>query len=602
MTKNFYTVKDRDYLKSILNTKTMIKVWRKEVRQKMREQGVKDMYDYYDFNYNIERNSEVLYNLVINGEYRPSTPLIYSLEKKYGVSRHMVIPSPSDSLLLQILSNKMSPHIFGNRPSQNAYFSRDRSSVTKSWKTDTSYGIWIYQWIKMQKKIYHFQKIFKYIVVTDIADYYDNIDFTLLRQNLLRLIAEPEVLVNLTMKIVEYLSWRPYYSHNSGRILPTANLDSIRLLAFSNLFHIDGILDSETDSNFVRWMDDIAFGVNDKEEGKRILSLISDKLKINGFSLNLSKTNILSSQVAIKEFMFKENEEIDNLKKTISKGRVSKTVTNKAKKMWSSIISNQNRKNWDKAAKRIIELFSDLGYKGFLNELSDYYIECPVLRDSIIRYLEKMGYSKNSSSTILQIITKMETRDDIALFQIIHLLTDWKISIGKVSYKFLRDVDIFLKKHFRLRESPYDFYCYLWFKSKYSGPKDLVKFIKDTSYIWNKYSFLRRQVISVLPRLYRYQKNWVRNLLRQEKNGGDINTASVALQIEYFTEIDKMDNKLKFYIFPDKVPKIYPLPKFLVLCSVLNSSSLKYRANLPLKIRDQISDPHYLKWIGYYFR
>ncbi len=593
---------DENYLKSILHPKKLVKVWRNDVRQKLRNQGIKDLYDYYDFNYNIEQNSKILSNMIINGDYRPYTPLIYSLEKKHGISRHMVIPSPADSLLLQVLTNKMRDRILKKQPSKNAFFSRDKSFITKSWQVNNQYGLWYVQWRNMQQKIFRFQKTFNYLVVTDITDYYDNIDFAIMKQNLLRILGDtPEVLINMVMKIIEGIAWRPKYANITGRILPTVNYDSIRLLAFSNLFYLDKILEVNTSSNFVRWMDDIVFGVETKEDGKKILSKISDRLRADGLSLNLSKTRILSSKDAMKEFMFKENIILDNLEGQIINGNNSPSIKRKLNKMLNYALNHNGLKNWDKISKRIIRIFSNLKYKKLLERIPNLYVEFPVLRDFITFYLREIGPSRKSFDAVLQVLNKMEEYDDIALFYIINLITDWEISTGKGSRKFLDEVDEFLKKHFRLRQSSYDFYCYLWFKSKYSSQKDLKKFIIDTSYIWNKYSFLRRQVISVLPRLYSYSKKWVVNLFHQEMNSGDINAASVAHQIEYFSKLSRIDNKIKFYIFPDKIQDIYPLPKFFVLCSVLNSDSLMNKKGFSNNVKKHITDPYYTKWIKHYF-
>ena len=44
----------KDSLKPIFTTKNIAKIWRKIVRQQLRNLDVRDIFDHYDFNYNIE--------------------------------------------------------------------------------------------------------------------------------------------------------------------------------------------------------------------------------------------------------------------------------------------------------------------------------------------------------------------------------------------------------------------------------------------------------------------------------------------------------------------------------------------------------------------
>ena len=460
----------RNPLKSILTEKKLTKIWRKKVKDQVRSLGVKDLFDNYDFNYNIEKNSKLIRNIVIHGEYVATRPLFYALEKKFGISRHMVAPTPTDALLLQTLADVMRPSILSKQPSNNSYFARDDSKITRDWIYSDYGGNWLIQWIKMQKKIYNFNKIFDFLVVTDISDFYDNIDLSFLRRNLSNLIDGNEVLINLMFRIVDGLSWKPDYLPDSNRGLPTILMEGVRLLAHSTLFEVDQVLASLTHDNFVRWMDDITFGVRTIEDGKQFLSKISDVLKSIGLSLNISKTNILTSAEANTEYMFEENRAVDILEKEIAKGIHKRKLENEIEKPFLSVISNKERKNWDKVAKRLIGSFSKLHSEKFTHYLKEYYVPYPTLRESIITYLRQLGYNKKTSEAVLGIIRDMKLIDDVSLFYIINLITDWKIGMGKRSSLFLSEVDKFLKDRFRLRKSPFDFYCYIWLKSKYSKP------------------------------------------------------------------------------------------------------------------------------------
>ncbi len=63
------------------------------------------------------------------------------------------------------------------------------------------------------------------------------------------------------------------------------------------------------------------------------------------------------------------------------------------------------------------------------------------------------------------------------------------------------------------RKQIFDFYCLLWVKTKYDHPEDLYKFIMDYKGIWNSHPFLRRQVTSIMGRLFLYKEDRVRTFL-----------------------------------------------------------------------------------------
>ena len=79
-TERFLQLRKKE-LSDLLDKKVASKVWRKIVRGQLRSIDIKDLFDYYDFNYNIEDRSVALRNDVLDGTYKVSAPLIYRIEK-----------------------------------------------------------------------------------------------------------------------------------------------------------------------------------------------------------------------------------------------------------------------------------------------------------------------------------------------------------------------------------------------------------------------------------------------------------------------------------------------------------------------------------------
>nr|EES53626.1 MAG: hypothetical protein UBAL3_74420085 [Leptospirillum ferrodiazotrophum] len=299
----------------ILEKNSMCRFWRKIVRDQLRKLDIKDIYDHYDFNFNIDDRVTAIRNDIMNGTYKPEVPLVYRIEKKYGICRHMVIPNPADALILQVIVENLADQLISKQPSENAYFSRDKHNVGKIHE-GIEYGVpFRKQWKELQKKIYKFHDEKELLIVTDITNYYDSIYLPELRKVFLSQISAPEVIVDLLFQIIEAISWKPDYLPYSGRGLPTTNLEAIRLLAHSFLFEIDEILKKETNNSFVRWMDDFTIGVNTSKEAISILCAISDMLKSRGLALNIPKTAILNAKQVEHEFLINKNMELDSFEK-----------------------------------------------------------------------------------------------------------------------------------------------------------------------------------------------------------------------------------------------------------------------------------------------
>ena len=550
-------------------------MWRKIVRGQLRSLDFKDLYDHYDFNYNIEDRSTAIRNDILNGTYRVSLPLIYRLEKKYGICRHIVIPQPIDALVLQVLVESIADQIIKHQPSDNSFYSRDKHNVGKPHDA-AEYGLsFRNQWKKLQKEIYRFNDEKELLIVTDLANYYDSISIEELKKVFMGYVDNNEVLVDILFRVIEEISWKPDYLPYSGRGLPTSNLEAIRLLAHSFLFEVDEVLKQRTHDSFTRWMDDIVIGADNRKEAIELISSISDMLKSRGLALNLSKTAIYDSKEARYHFQIDENKYLDSLE-GIKKGDSNyNQVTADLKKNFKKHFKDLGPKYWDKIAKRYITAFGKLESTKLLTEIPTVYLNYPSLRPNLLYYLSKIGYKKQTAVKVEDILSNLDVFDDISLYQICALVTSWEVPINDASKEFLQGIDSALVSASFKSKNPADFYTVLWFKAKYDHPEELLKFIKKYQNLWQADSFLRRQVTAVMGRLMITASQEIESLLYTQISSGVTNTVSLANQIQRFSDIDNLDGKLRFYLFPKNPQRPYPLPKFMVLCSVLNSEKIR---------------------------
>ena len=543
-TERFNHIRKKE-LEEIFTKKNISSIWRKIVRDQLRRIDITDIFDYYDFNYNIDERASLLRTQILNGSYEPAKPLIYRLEKKFGICRHIIIPQPLDALILQIITETISEEILKNQPSENSFYSRDKHNVRKPHEID-EYGFnWRVLWKKMQQKIFHFKETKNLIIVTDLTNYYDSIYIPELRKTISGYVENKESIQDILFKIIEKISWIPDYLPYIGRGLPTTNLEGIRLLAHSFLFELDTVLKNTSNNSFTRWMDDIIVGIDNKEEAISSLSSASDILKSRGLALNLKKTDIYSSKEAEFHFMIHENKYLDeiDIDKHLKDG-INKISNELLKKFNNHLKNNKSAKYYEKISKRYITIFGKLKSKRILKHIPKYFNDYPGIRDNLLYYLDSIGYSKRTSQIVLEILDNIKLHDDISLFNICKLITNWKVPINKYGEEFITNVIEKVEEFSKKRKEPFDFYCILWLRTKYNQPEDLINFIFKYENLWKTHPFLRRQATAIMSRLLLYKEDKVITFLNKQIATAEPNIVSVATTILSFSNIKNIETKV----------------------------------------------------------
>jgi hypothetical protein len=230
--------------------------------------------------------------------------------------------------MMRLHSSMLEPIILGEQISKKVFYARSHQVPKTEADLDETFDYsWNRMWPQFQERIYQFTSTFDYVVVTDIANYFDNVTLRQLR-NVISAYGKIEgSLMDFLFFILEAFVWRPDYLPFSGVGLPQLQFDAPRLLAHGFLYEVDNHLNKSTKGNFVRWMDDIDFGVNSIEDAKRILKELDELLLTRGLRLNLGKTQILSSTDA-KEYFFPDL----NRFLTILTKRIKRMI--KEKRIW----------------------------------------------------------------------------------------------------------------------------------------------------------------------------------------------------------------------------------------------------------------------------
>jgi len=273
----------------------------------MRRQPIPDPLENLDFHIRIEAICIAIEAEVLSGAYIPGTPIRFLSEKSKGLCRQLVIPSVKDALVLQALSDALWVEIRTKAPTQKSFYAPGEHKFSKPIKGHSSeYGS-LNPWLAFQERIFGFANIKDFIVVTDIANYYDSISYDHLRNILAELSLAREHALDLLIYTLSCMLWQPDYMPRVPVGLPQSNLDAPRLLAHCFLFEIDELLSQRVAIDFARYMDDIDVGVNSVAEGRAVLRDLDLALQTRQIRLNSGKTMILSETEARSHFKIREN-------------------------------------------------------------------------------------------------------------------------------------------------------------------------------------------------------------------------------------------------------------------------------------------------------
>jgi hypothetical protein len=152
-----------------------------KVREAMRRQPIPDPLENLDFHARIDATCPAIEGEVLTAAYIPNTPTRFLSEKSKGLCRQLVIPSVRDALILQTLSDALWAEIRTKAPTNKSFYAPSDNQFSQVVKGHSvEYGS-INAGLEFQKQIFGFAQSKKFIVVTDIANYYDTISYDHLR-------------------------------------------------------------------------------------------------------------------------------------------------------------------------------------------------------------------------------------------------------------------------------------------------------------------------------------------------------------------------------------------------------------------------------------
>jgi hypothetical protein len=356
---------------------------------------------------------------------------------------------------------------------------------------------WFMLWPRFQREIWRFSRAHKFLVTTDLTNYFDNIGLRELRHVISAIVKAKEVYLDLLFCLIEDLCWNPDYLPTTHKGLPTIDIEAPRLLAHALLFEVDYLLKRRTKNSFVRWMDDINFGVPNLRVAKTVLGEISDVLKSRGLALNLGKTEVMTSKQAEHHFMFRENLRLNKVQTRARKLKSLFARTKLARKLQGELadhLKNCRARNRDKVTKRFLSILGTLAVPAALAQAKQIYTSQPGLRSSVLSYLSRLPFSGRVAKAFLQLMQETEQYDDATRFGFVEAVVRWSAPYSPAGICFTKEV----RKRLASTGSHFDWLCLLVFLAKYGQPHDVLNAIVTGRHI--KDAFFARQRMAALPR------------------------------------------------------------------------------------------------------
>ncbi|MEX5578315.1 RNA-directed DNA polymerase [Pseudophaeobacter sp. A-200-2] len=399
--------------------------WRKRTKPQIRKQLVFDAIEYRDIDQGLTRLLQRVRREVSEGNYVVRMPKRYLTEKSRGLCRQMTLIHPRDLLVLERLSRSVYFELKRKAPSKSAFFEPDDGKFAKGFKqSDFEYGSFA-SWKKFQKSIFGFAKENDFIVITDVANFYDFINFQHLRNIVSSLADIRESILDLLIHVLNRLTWTPDFMPLTQVGMPQIETSATRVLANAMLYEVDKLCEHSAVSNYARFMDDMDVGVESVEKAKAIVRDMDLTLQSRQLRLNSSKTQILSQKEAFKHFCTSENLSLTRIETFVEKGRFIKfarTILTAKYEAWldRSVAGGPGenslfiRGNGPKIHKHVLSLIYDVGSSVSDEDLLWQVEHNPSMRPTALRYLSRTTRGNTVLKKLITMVKNGVFIDDAA--------------------------------------------------------------------------------------------------------------------------------------------------------------------------------------------
>ena len=235
-----------------------------------------------------------------DGTYRPQLPVIIESAKSQLLHRRLSFLAFEDVLILGTLVHTARPKLMANMVEWVSFGRSDPTNPTSTTEDDDAFGYvdWWNEWLKFRNLVRVIQDDPRpYLVTSDITNFFESIDLSLLRSKISSEGALNENSINLLFHLLDRIRIVEEYRPTVSLGLPAVADDTSRILAHFYLAELDGELSVEgQNGRYTRWVDDMVISTEDAIEGRTIVARIERTLSKLGLVANSAKTKLISKE------------------------------------------------------------------------------------------------------------------------------------------------------------------------------------------------------------------------------------------------------------------------------------------------------------------
>lgn len=301
-----------------------------------------DSLRYSDFAFSLDMHLQDLSASLQRGTFRPRPLRVIDVPKSSLSVRPGAVPEIEDRIVLYAVAILIAQRLDRALP-QSVYSYRTRSIPTgelfhdhellhfpflKRRTIERRLSImepWYAQWPAFVKDVEFAYEAegFRFLVVTDIAAYFEQIDLEILRFQVFQQLSRSPRLVNFLVGMLEYWAWPSAYGRFSPRGIPQGN-DVSSFLGNFYLLPLDLAFKAfarRRAVHYFRYVDDVRVLAKDRETAVDALFLMNSELRKLRLTIQGAKTRIAEGAAA-REFLFDSRlDEANRLVKVISNKR-----------------------------------------------------------------------------------------------------------------------------------------------------------------------------------------------------------------------------------------------------------------------------------------
>lgn len=369
---------------------------------------VRDPLDFLDFEVNLGSNLTSIINEINRNNYHPQKPYLHLSAKSKGINRPTVVFDVKDALIYRFCIEQIEDELI-KKTRQKHVRGGIKITPNKIGQGDDFYEKWFVDWKEHQNDLRESLQNKKYLVSTDIASYFENINILVLKDLVRSDVEGKKGVLNLLFYFLENTRFRFNYEVNTFNGLHQESIDCSRILAYYFLNPNDEAMakfSKENDAEFYRFVDDMSITVNKEVTGKKALKNMTESLRKLNLVSSIEKTSIIDSEQAQSQLFFQENEYLSEIEKVIltklKKDQIVKPEIKMLKKYYLNLIKakKDEYKTWMKILKRFYTLFTYTKSNFLLERLHEHIIKYPALIDGdkvgkyLMRNQNKEGFEK----------------------------------------------------------------------------------------------------------------------------------------------------------------------------------------------------------------